>query len=156
MKSFFDADFVFIWVKSFRKVYSQLCSILQGLGQPTSHECVKTWMMSSKKVKVLRGTFSQYNERNGHKCKDNFLHFGTFLHTVLSSKIDDNYLRKIMTLFYKTLSHCDALWATLENELWDSSIHTSFEQKQNYQRIPNFSFGTRAYMDCAHVKLFHY
>ena len=31
--------FAFIWVKSFRKVCSQLCSILLGLMQPISHIC---------------------------------------------------------------------------------------------------------------------
>ena len=36
---FFDAHFVFICVKSFNKVHSQLCSILLGLGQPTSQMC---------------------------------------------------------------------------------------------------------------------
>ena len=37
VKIIFDAHFVFTWVESFRKVHSQLCSILLGLGQPTSH-----------------------------------------------------------------------------------------------------------------------
>ena len=37
MKSFSYAHFVFIWVKSSKKVHSQLCSILCGLGQPSSH-----------------------------------------------------------------------------------------------------------------------
>ena len=39
MKIIFDADFGFVWIKSLRKVHSQLCSILQGLGQLTSHMC---------------------------------------------------------------------------------------------------------------------
>ena len=34
---FFDAHFVFICVKSFKKVHSQLFCILLGLGQSTSH-----------------------------------------------------------------------------------------------------------------------
>ena len=33
----FNAYFVFVCVKSLIKVHSQLCSILLGLGQPTSH-----------------------------------------------------------------------------------------------------------------------
>ena len=39
MKIFFDAHFVFTWVKGFRKVHSNFCSNLQGLGQPISHMC---------------------------------------------------------------------------------------------------------------------
>ena len=35
----FDADFVFVWEKSLKKVHSQLFSILRGLGQPSSHMC---------------------------------------------------------------------------------------------------------------------
>ena len=34
---FFHPDFVLIWVKTIKKVHSQLCSILLGLGQPTNH-----------------------------------------------------------------------------------------------------------------------
>ena len=34
---FFGAYFVFICVNSFKKVHSRFCSILLGLGQPTSH-----------------------------------------------------------------------------------------------------------------------
>ena len=34
---FFSAQFVFIWVKTFKKVYSYLCSNLLGLWQPISH-----------------------------------------------------------------------------------------------------------------------
>ena len=37
----FDANFVFVWVKSLKKVHSQLCSILLGLGQLSSHMCVR-------------------------------------------------------------------------------------------------------------------
>ena len=36
---FFDAHFVFMCLKSFKKVHSQLCSILLGLGQHSSHMC---------------------------------------------------------------------------------------------------------------------
>ena len=39
MNLFFDAHFVFIWVKSFKKVYFQLCPTLFGLRQLTSHMC---------------------------------------------------------------------------------------------------------------------
>ena len=39
VKIIFDAHFVFTWVESFRKDHSQLCSILLGLEQPTSHMC---------------------------------------------------------------------------------------------------------------------
>ena len=41
MKFFFHPDFDVIWLKSFKKVHSQLCSILQGLGQPSSHMCTR-------------------------------------------------------------------------------------------------------------------
>ena len=34
---FFHPNFVLMWVKIFKKMHSQLCSILLGLGQPTSH-----------------------------------------------------------------------------------------------------------------------
>ena len=36
MENFFDAHFVFIW---FKKLHSQHCSILLGLGQSPSHMC---------------------------------------------------------------------------------------------------------------------
>ena len=41
MKVILDADFVFVWLKSLRKVHSQLCFILLGLGQPPSHMCIE-------------------------------------------------------------------------------------------------------------------
>ena len=39
MENFFDPHFVFTWVERFKKVHSQHCSILLGLGQPPSHMC---------------------------------------------------------------------------------------------------------------------
>ena len=38
-ENFFESHFVFTWEQRFKKVRSQHCSILLGLGQPPSHMC---------------------------------------------------------------------------------------------------------------------
>ena len=56
MKKFFDALFVFVWVKTFRKVHSQLSCILLGLGQPISH----MWRSSSPKLRNFTASEEVY------------------------------------------------------------------------------------------------
>ena len=62
VKIIFDAHFVFTWLESFRKVHSQLCSILLGLEQPTSHMCYG--YLGLKGVIGLGYTYNQNGQQN--------------------------------------------------------------------------------------------
>ena len=61
MENFFDAHFVFIWVKGFRKVHYNSCSNLQGFEQPITHMC---WDCG-KFVKASYARFTNPNAKLG-------------------------------------------------------------------------------------------
>ena len=87
MKKVFDADFVMIWLKRFRKVHSKYCSILQGLRQPTSHMCLpfkyrsKSYLFDSLSSRIfLLMCFSPYLWEACLRLSKNRRSIGNFVH----------------------------------------------------------------------------
>ena len=60
-ENFFDAHFVFVWVKSFKKVRPNFCSIFSGLRQPSSQITVSISGDFSKIRAVRRQTRNYLN-----------------------------------------------------------------------------------------------